>query len=77
LIDDFVQNKICLQTVAVPHGKDGSASQAIIILDHIITGAKQAHAMTLCRESLDWISGTLFGMGNIRLAIHFEQPIKT
>jgi hypothetical protein len=75
-LDELVQNKTIFPTMVIPRANDGSTSQAVVVVDDIISDATQSHAMKLSRNSLEWICGK-HGVGGIERALRFEKPYKT
>jgi hypothetical protein len=68
--------KTMFPTVIIPYGKDGLNNHAFVVVDYLIFGSTQTHAMKLCRESLDWICGEN-GMASINIALRFNQSFGT
>jgi hypothetical protein len=75
-LDELVQNKTIFPTTVIRRANDGSASRAVVVVDHLIFDATQSHAMKLCRESFKWLCGK-HGDGGIERALRFEKPDKT
>jgi hypothetical protein len=75
-IQDLLESKTRFPTVVIPYGKDRSNNHTFVVVDDLIFGSTQTHAMKLGRESLNWIYGEE-GIASINIASRFNQSFGT
>ena len=72
----LLEDKCAFPMVVIPRGIDNCVNHAICVMDDLVFDSTQPKALSLCKETFDWICGDE-GCAGIHLAVRFDHSFKT
>ena len=73
---DLLADKSAFPTVVIPRGIDQCVNHAVCVVDDLVFDSTQPKALSLSKETFDWICGE-DGCDGLHFAVRFDRSFKT
>ena len=75
-LESLMEDKCALSTMVIPRGFDNCVNHAVCVMDDLVFDSTQPKALSLCKETFDWICGDK-GCEGMHMALRFDCSFKT
>ena len=75
-LEGLLEDKSAFPTVVIPKGIDQCVNHAVCGVDDLVCDSTQPKALSLFKETFDWICGEDEGKG-LHFAVWFDRSFKT